>query len=92
MPHPLEIQYGLTAYELLDALDKRFRAKVTLEGAVAEVQLGKMIAELAQEGSIDRYEEHDRDGYPDFTIWLPDRATPYRVECKNVRDAEEAYR
>ena len=92
MPHPLEIQYGLTVYELLDALGRRFRAKVTLEGAVAEVQLAKKIAALAQEGSIARYAEHDRDGYPDFTIWLPDRDTSYKVECKNVRDAEEAYR
>ena len=42
MEHPLERQYGLSAYELLDALDKRFRAKVTLEGAVAEVQMEKL--------------------------------------------------
>ena len=92
MPHPLEIQYSLSADELLDALDKRFRAKVTLEGAVAEVQLGKRIAALVQQGHITNYEEHDLDGYPDFTIWLPSRNSPYRLECKNVRDAEEAYR
>jgi aspartate carbamoyltransferase regulatory subunit len=30
MEHPLEAKYGLSAYELLDALDRRFRAKVTL--------------------------------------------------------------
>ena len=37
MPHHLELKYGLTAQELLDAIDKRFRLKVALEGAVAEV-------------------------------------------------------
>lgn len=39
MPHPLEIEYALTTDELLDAINRRFRAKVTLEGAVAEVHL-----------------------------------------------------
>ena len=92
MPHKLEDEYGLTADELLDALDKRFRAKVTLEGAVAEVQMEKQIRALQVAGVIARYEEHDLDGYPDFTIWLPRRAEPILAECKNVRNTTEAYR
>ena len=36
MPHALELKYGLTAQELLDAIDKRFRLKVALEGTFAE--------------------------------------------------------
>jgi len=92
MPHKLEDEYGLTADELLDALDKRFRAKVTLEGAVAEVQMEKQIRALQVAGIIAHYEEHDRDGYPDFTIWLPNRAQPILAECKNVRNTTEAYR
>lgn len=93
MPHPLEKEFGLTASELLDAINKRFRAKVTLEGAVAEVQLGKHIKALCESGVISRYEEHDTDGYPDYTIWLPSNPLkPLRIECKNVRDADEAYR
>jgi hypothetical protein len=92
MAHPLEIQYGLTAHELLDALDRRFRAKVTLDGVVAEVHLGKHIAAAQRAGLIARFEAHDQDGYPDYSIWLPDRDAPLRVECKNVRDSEEAYR
>ena len=55
MPHKLEDEYGLTADELLDALDKRFRAKVTLEGAVAEVQMEKQIRALQVAGVITRY-------------------------------------
>lgn len=40
-----------------------------------------------------RYEEHDRDGYPDYSIWLPSIPDKvWRIECKNVRDTEEAYR
>ena len=41
MSHPLEVEYGLTADELLDAIEKRFRAKVTLEGGRGGGSLGK---------------------------------------------------
>jgi hypothetical protein len=92
MPHPLEELYGLTAEELLSALNNRFRAKVALEGAVAEVQLGKQIQGLHEKDIIERYEEHDIDGYPDFSIWLSGRKEAIRIETKNVRDANEAYR
>lgn len=93
MPHPLSEEYGLSADELLDAISKRFRAKVTLEGAVAEVHLGKYIRNAQKAGHIDRYEEHDIDGYPDYTIWVKEGPEEgYKVECKNVRDSEEAYR
>lgn len=92
MPHKLELEYGLTADELLDALDKRFRAKVTLEGAVAEVQMEKHIRALQDAGAIVRYEALDSDGQHDFTIWLPNRTEPVRAECKNVRDSTQAFR
>lgn len=93
MPHPLEQEFDLSAAELLDAVSQRFRARVTLEGAVAEVHLGKHIKDLCDRGLIARSERHDEDGYPDYSIWLPgnpDKA--YRVECKNARNSNEAYR
>jgi len=93
MTHPLEQEYGLTAEELLEAINRRFRAKVTLEGAVAEVHLGKHIRELFQRGLITKFEEHDLDGYPDYTIWVhsqPKRR--FRIECKNIRNRNEAYK
>jgi hypothetical protein len=95
MAHALEQRYGLTASELLDAVEKRFRLRAALEGAVAEVQMELKIKELV--GTvIDRYEAHDLDGHPDFSIWLPGRRAPLRVECKNVRESSkkggEAYR
>jgi hypothetical protein len=37
MSYALELKYGLTSQEPLDAIDKRFRLKVALERAVAEV-------------------------------------------------------
>jgi hypothetical protein len=91
MEHPLSKQYGLSAGELLDAVNKRFRLKVALEGAVAEVQMEKKIRALLG-GVVERYEAHDLDGHPDFSIWLPNAKKPLLAECKNVRDHEEAYR
>jgi hypothetical protein len=91
MEHPLAKQYGLTAHELLDAVNKRFRLKVALEGAVAEVQMEKKIKALR--GSvIERYESYDIDGHPDFGIWLPGLDRRLLAECKNVRDHKESYR
>lgn len=90
--HELEVEYGLSKDEILDAINRRFRAKVTLDGAVAEVHLGKHIEALKDAGMIDRYEVHDQDGYPDYSIWLPGKADALRVECKNIRDSDEAYR
>ncbi len=75
MDHPLETQYGLTAHELLDAVNKRFRLKVALEGAVAEVQMEKRIHPLVG-SAIERYEAHDLDGHPDFSLWIPGRKKP----------------
>jgi hypothetical protein len=91
--HALELEYGLTKTEILDAIDRRFRAKVTLEGAVAEVHLGKHLHSLVDAGSLTRYETHDQDGYPDYSIWLAStQESPIRIECKNVRNSDEAYR
>jgi hypothetical protein len=91
MAHSLAKQYGLSADELLDAVNTRFRLRVALEGAVAEVQMEKKIKVLVG-SAIDRYETYDQDGHPDFGIWLPARDGRLLAECKNVRDSEEAYR
>lgn len=92
MPHALALKYGLTEAELLDALAKRFRARVALEGVVAEVHLGRKIELLRQSGAVERFDSTDEDGKPDYKIWLPGRDSPVLVECKNVRNSNEAYR
>jgi hypothetical protein len=91
MEHPLEARYGLTAHELLDALEDRFRARVALEGAVAEVQMEKKLKALVG-AVVERYEVYDVDGHPDFGIWLPGSTSQLLAECKTVRDTNEAYR
>jgi hypothetical protein len=90
--HRLESEYGLTSNEILDAIDSRFRAKVALEGAIAEVQLEKKLAKLKAAGVIHNYLRHDRDGYPDFTIIKKEKHKGYLVECKNIRNRDEAFR
>ncbi len=95
MAHALETAYGLTSKELLDAVSTRFRLRAALEGAVAEVQMERQLARLVGE-VIDRYESHDLDGQPDFSIWVRGVAGPLRMECKNIRESSkesgEAYR
>ncbi|GAI97219.1 unnamed protein product [marine sediment metagenome] len=88
VPHRLEVKYGLTAVELLDAISRRFRLKVALEGAVAEVHLVRKIKGLQREGIIMRYEEHDLNGFPDFTIWSSKSNKALLIECKNVRNED----
>ncbi len=91
MRHPLEEKYCLDGYALLEALARRFRARVALEGAVAEVQMERRIKALGNE-LVTAYSVHDRDGYPDFSIEVRGVARPLLAECKNVRDSDEAYR
>jgi len=92
MTHPLEKVYGLTATELLDALSRRFRAKVALEGAVAEVHMERKLKAAQRAGAVSKYVSHDIDGHPDFSIWLPGRKKVLLAECKTVRDSNEAFR
>ncbi|HVU85749.1 MAG TPA: hypothetical protein VHD36_00390 [Pirellulales bacterium] len=75
--HPLETTYSLSSHELLDAVNARFRLKVALEGAVAEVHMGKRIEALVGKG-VERFEAHDLDAHPDFSIWIPAQETTTR--------------
>ncbi len=69
----------------------RFRARVTLEGAVAEVQLDKKLNEMEQSGTIFDYKRHDKDNYPDFSVWPYEGGPEQMIEVKNVRDAKDGY-
>lgn len=85
MPHPLESKYGLTAQELLDAIDKRFRLKVALEGAVAEVHFERKLRIASREGWLASYQDHDIDGMHDFTVQTLGGQS-IRVEVKTIRN------
>jgi len=85
MPHHLELKYGLTAQELLDAIDKRFRLKVALEGAVAEVHFERKLRVASREGWLGGYKGHDIDGLHDFTVTTLS-GVDIRVEVKTIRN------
>jgi len=85
VPHALELKYGLTAQELLDAIDRRFRLKVALEGAVAEVHFERKIRIASREGWLTSYEGHDTDGMHDFTV-VTLSGSSIRVEVKTIRN------
>jgi hypothetical protein len=87
MPHPLEVKYSLTAQELLDAIERRFRLKVALEGAVAEVHFERKLKVASQEGWLKAYEAHDVDGMHDFTAVTLD-GLAVRVEVKTIRNGK----
>ncbi len=84
--HALEITYGLSAFELLDAIRRRFRLKTALEGAVAEVHFGKKLAMATKEGWLPAFREHDSDGMHDFSIEMADSST-VRIEVKTIRSS-----
>lgn len=88
MPHPLELKYGLTSQELLDAIDKRLRLKVALEGAVAEVHFERKLRIASREGWLTSYEGHDVDGMHDFTV-VTLSGVAIRVEVKTVRNGQK---
>ncbi len=83
--HPLELKYGLTAEELLDAIERRLRLRVALEGAVAEVHFERKLRVASQEGWLAGYEGHDGDGMHDFTVFTL-TGQVMRVEVKTIRN------
>lgn len=83
--HLLEKKYGLSSSELLDAINGRFRLRVAVEGAVAEFHMEKHIRRLVS-SLLDRYEVHDVDAHPDFSLWIRKKRKLF-AECKNIRES-----
>lgn len=78
-PHPLELQFGLSARQILDVIWGRFRLNVAVRGGIAEHHLGSYLRSLPE---ITKVHEIDEDGKPDFEITFNRRT--YLLECKNV--------
>lgn len=80
--HPLEQAFELSAYEILDVILNRNRCLIAVRGAIAEEHLKRKLQFLKAEGQIEDFEEYDKDGQPDFVIFLIEQR--FRLECKNV--------
>lgn len=92
MAHSLVQEYGLSAEEILTGISNKFRAKVAVEGVIAELQMENHIKKAHKQKIIEKFEVQDKDGEPDFLVWLPKIKRPLSLECKNVRNSDEAYR
>ncbi|MCU1355155.1 MAG: hypothetical protein JWM89_573 [Acidimicrobiales bacterium] len=78
--HALERLFGIDAATILDIVEANFRLGVAVRGSVAEHHLGRL---LASDPTVARYEAIDKDGQPDFRIWLHD-GRELTIECKNA--------
>lgn len=82
--HALEAEFGLSALEILDIINRRNRCKIAVRGAIAEAHLLRLLREMKDAGDISEFEDFDRDGYPDCRVDYHGR--PFLLECKNVRN------
>jgi transcriptional regulator with XRE-family HTH domain len=82
--HPLEAEWNVSAWDVLTATARGFRAKVCVIGKLAELKLHEILEEYRQlDPRLRDVVWNDQDGEPDFVVsW---DGAPIRVECKNVR-------
>ncbi|HJT20311.1 MAG TPA: hypothetical protein VJ746_07560 [Nitrospira sp.] len=83
MRHPLEDHFNASAWDIMSAIQRGFRAQVDVKGKLAEYFLNKALEKLVTEGTIQECIWQDKDGEPDFIIKFKGRQ--FRIECKNVR-------
>jgi len=77
--HELERELGLPVADILDMIDTAARLKVAVRGRAAEKHLLRV---LTSESALERVEEIDVDGQPDFVVGY--RGKSVRIECKNT--------
>jgi hypothetical protein len=85
--HPIEKLFKSSSRDILDALQIGSRARVDVKGKLAELYLLRKLEALKASGVIDTFVHQDIDGEPDFLVTRKGRT--YRLECKNLRDAED---
>lgn len=78
-PHALELQFGLTANEILDLISGAFRLAAAVRGGVAEHHLERHLRGLPYIRNVRHVIE---DGKPDFEIEY--QKEKVLLECKNV--------
>jgi hypothetical protein len=84
--HPLEGLFNASAWDILSAMARGFRAQVDVKGKLAELFLHRQLESLLQSGAITKLDWRDKDGVPDFLLHV--KGTDLQMECKNVRSAK----
>lgn len=82
--HPLEQTFNASAYDILSAVEKGFRAQVDVKGKLAEYFMDRRLSQLKRSKTILSYKWQDIDGQPDFLVMYHGREL--RLECKNIRN------
>jgi hypothetical protein len=77
--HPLEVQLGLPASQILDIISGAFRLAAAVRGGVAEHHLEQGLRMIP---GVRRVRHIIEDGKPDFEIQYGKRS--FLIECKNV--------
>jgi hypothetical protein len=83
MSHGLEDLLHAPATDIMDAVLRGFRAQVDVKGKLAELYLSRRLADLQRQGHITHYEWFDKDGVPDFHVYVGELRL--LLECKNIR-------
>ena len=86
--HPLTAKMNASARDILDAIEKGFRAQIDVKGKLAELYMSRQLDALRARGAIETIAWQDVDGKPDFVVRY--RRRDLTVECKNIRN--ETYR
>src|SRR5947208_8401220 len=81
--HPLEDKFNASAWDILCAIERGFRAQVDVKGKLAEWFLYTVLEELKATGVFTSVTWSDEDGKPDFR--LVSKAFDLTLECKNLR-------
>ncbi len=81
-PHPVEIEMGLPASEILDVIRRSDRCYQTVRGYVAERHLEKLLDKLKQSGTVEQVVYVNKEGQPDFRVTRS--GVTKTIECKNV--------
>jgi hypothetical protein len=81
--HPLEKKFNASAWDILSAVERGFRAQVDVKGKLAEWFLFKILEEMRAAGTFTAVDWTDEDSKPDFHLVGP--GFDLRLECKNLR-------
>jgi hypothetical protein len=88
--HPLEELWNTTAWDILSAIQRGFRAQADVKGKLAEWFLFQKLGQVEQGGSLQNVDWKDKDGQPDFVVTYAGREI--KIECKNVRTPSDTER
>jgi len=83
-PHSLCLKLNTSARDVLDAIERGFRAQIDVKGKLAELYMSRQLEALRARGALAAFTWYDVDGKPDFVVQY--RGKELNLECKNIRN------